>query len=314
MVRNNAMREEITTMTQSREKASETIGMSVAEFVALPPHPRQRGTENRAAQARKTGNRFHEYDETHRHVEAASWDGRVYKVNGHTRAWLWGEGHALPPHGDVSVVLYRPETYEAFIELYNRFDSPEASEKAAEKVQGALRQYGVHVHSNMFSKGNIVTALRMGSPIDLPFTKIDVYDAVRSLRQTIELVDRELSPTPKKVGGAILPAVFLTVAAHGENAIPFWRSLIADSANQCGGRADPPTKLRRLLDDRIARGTAFSRNNVSELFPYAIAAYLAWCKGTVYSTSRKSSLRPAKSHDINILRWLAAKRENVATN
>ena len=140
--------------------ASFTLEMSVSEWVDVPDHPRQRDTVRQAAKGhwklarRATG----PVAESHRWVIGAELDGKLYKVDGHTRGYLWSLGKLKKP-ASLYVTVYRCTTRAELIELYGTFDSQAAVEKQQDRVTGAMRQLRLNFQSKRLRYGAITDAL-----------------------------------------------------------------------------------------------------------------------------------------------------------
>ena len=87
------------------------IEMSIEEWIKVKDCPTQRNTEIHAKSARKKN--LKESSITHSQVSAAQvkTKGNMYKLDGHTRAYLWSEKILIPNFEQVSVTLYISRFY-----------------------------------------------------------------------------------------------------------------------------------------------------------------------------------------------------------
>lgn len=109
-------------------------------FCTIPDNSRQRDTEKRAKSAMKyLANPL----PVHETVAAALLPGdKLIKLDGHTRAHLWGRGLLVKP-SYVLMVVYRCDSVEQTRQLYSTFDSSDAVETAADECAGGARQHGI---------------------------------------------------------------------------------------------------------------------------------------------------------------------------
>ena len=79
--------------------------MGVRQWVNVPDNPRQRDTVRHANKAKRK--HLKEADEAHGIVFAAMLDGEItWKLDGHTRAYLWDTGELELPKGKLTVVCF----------------------------------------------------------------------------------------------------------------------------------------------------------------------------------------------------------------
>ena len=96
-----------------------TASLAVEDWIALPDHPHHRNTVRHASAAhlgqakRATG----ALASLLAHVVAACWEGAYYKVDGHTRSYLWERGELPRPDG-LHVTIYRVASRAELDALY----------------------------------------------------------------------------------------------------------------------------------------------------------------------------------------------------
>src|SRR5882672_12509291 len=100
------------------------MAMGPKDWAAIPDNPRQRDTVAHARRAAQTN--LKEPHPTHLKVHMARLaDGRCYKLDGHTRSYLWEIGKLEAPQA-VQVQVWDVADLDAAKELYNTFDSTAA--------------------------------------------------------------------------------------------------------------------------------------------------------------------------------------------
>jgi len=115
------------------------IEMTVEQWLSVPDNPRQRDTEHRLVKAKSyLANPL----PIHRFVCAAQLpDGRLVKVDGHTRAALWA--HDLIPRPEsVACTIIPVDDLEQAAALYWACDTPEASKQLKDYLFGTLKASG----------------------------------------------------------------------------------------------------------------------------------------------------------------------------
>jgi len=140
--------------------ASFLLEMPVEEWIAMPGHPRQRDTDRHSKKShwKRVRKLTGAAAEAQRQVIAAELDGKLIKVDGHTRAHLWSTGYLKRPD-TVLVNVYRCSSLTELIRLYSIFDSQDAVEKQQDRVSGAMRQYHVKLTSKRLFQGAFTDSL-----------------------------------------------------------------------------------------------------------------------------------------------------------
>lgn len=153
------------------KKERTVIDLTIEEYLSLDAVPMQRDTESRAKK-HKTDKMLKKLSPVHLDVSLvqlmkdSEYYGVLYKkntrfiVNGNTRKFYWENGLTdfIPEY--VSAVVYYVDSMEEVRQIYNTYDSPDATEKTQEKFYGILS--GVYKYQPVFSKvqkGEILTSL-----------------------------------------------------------------------------------------------------------------------------------------------------------
>jgi hypothetical protein len=156
---------------------------------------------------------------THARVAAAILpNGEMYKLDGHTRSYLWSIGKLTPPKA-VLVDVYHVETIADVIETYKHFDNSSAAENATDRLRGALKLHGINAKSGVILYAGLTTAL---SFIYVKKSKcFDVIEPIGNFKKEIMLID-SLGLTYKQMTAGVLAAMILSVRIYGEQALPFF--------------------------------------------------------------------------------------------
>lgn len=123
--------------------------MDVSSFCSLPDHPKQRETTLRAIRTNSPGKHLSSPDKMHMDVKAVRYQGKIYKLDGHTRAILWKSGKLKSFSNKVLCIIYEAENEKEFHKMYDRCDSADSVEKGQDRIYSALKICGIK-HKNIF--------------------------------------------------------------------------------------------------------------------------------------------------------------------
>lgn len=269
-------------------EVSYTVEMPVSDWIAMTDHPRQRDTERHARKSHwklAQGARG-PVAEALRWVIAADFDGTLYKVDGHTRAYLW-QHKRLPVPKSVFATIYRCKSISDVNEVYGVFDTQIASETLYDQVTGAFREQGLILKSKRLRAGTIVDALSIarrgqaGGKDDF-----DLYEAVAYFSQELRLLD-SVDPQPDQFHTGVVSAALLALALNTNN-LAFFAQLASRKI------PDSKTPLKKELLDPVARvlwniakikkeKSGWKPDVQMALCEVTLAAIEAWKKGEKHS-------------------------------
>jgi hypothetical protein len=231
------------------------LEMPWEHWAACKNHPRQRDTVRHAKkphwQAAKAATGV--AAEPLRHVVGAEFQDELYKVDGHTRAYLWEQGELPKPHS-VIVTVHRATTFSDLMALYSAFDTAGAAETQNDRIFGAMGQAGLHLKSKRLRDGFIVDALNIAlrgctrkDQDKRAMPELDLYSAVDAYSDELRLLD-SVDPQPEIFYGGIVAAALIALA-QDPTAIAFFQRLSNRDGNMKDGRPDP---VQAVLDLVIA--------------------------------------------------------------
>jgi hypothetical protein len=206
-------------------EVSYTVEMPVAEWIAMPDHPRQRDTErhSRKSHWKLARGARGPVAEALRWVIAADFAGTLYKVDGHTRAYLW-DNQRLPVPKTVFATIYRCKSISDVNEVYGVFDTQVASETLYDQVTGAFREQGLDLKSKRLRAGTIVDALSIARRAQAGGKDdFDLYEAVAYFSQELRLLD-SVDPQPDQFHTGVVSAALLALALNS-NSLKFFARL-----------------------------------------------------------------------------------------
>lgn len=262
-----------------------TAEMSVDEWCDLPDHPRQRNTQRHAHAAHwQLAKRAKGAVLDHlAHVTAACLEGTYYKVDGHTRAYLWETGVLKAPER-LHVTIYRVNSRKELDELYTTFDTQSAAESSYDKVYGAYRECGLTLESKRLKHGFIVDALNIAlrgatrshqDKRKLP--EIDVYKAVAVFKEELTLLD-SINPQPEVFYSGVVAAALIALSLYPQG-IDFFQKLALREGNKRNGRMDPVEAVLVYVDKLKQERSSWVNAQQEDLCARTLRAFLAWEDG-----------------------------------
>ena len=210
-------------------------------------------------------------------------DGKIYKVDGHTRSYIWehGLGEASPPK-KLLATIWDCANEESVNELYYRLDNSMAVETSADKYQGAIRKFGVQFQSPKLIKGHSVpSALGMAYHEFIGISdraqKRNVYESFETLLPELRLLDQCKLVDAKSVHErwpSVMIAVALTIfAAKGKEAVPFWSDYSENRGHKEGASMDGTQLLSEMLAKKKAAHDLNDAASRSEVLRVSVKAY-----------------------------------------
>jgi hypothetical protein len=260
--------------------------MTPEEWAKVPDCPRQRNTE---LHAKKAIGWLNVQVPPHLEVKMAKLpDSRTFKLDGHTRSWLW-ERRAIPVPDHIEVTVYELQDLDEVLEAYTWFDNINAAERGTDVVQGALRANGLHPVSYQLRTGRLNTALRRiyravasdEENYQSGWNYDTVYEAVRLFSRELMFLD-SLEPSSKLFPPGIQMAVLITVKRDASEAMTFWKLYAEERGRKDGDRMDA---VQALMEGVILSKSRNNRNNdiVSEMFSKGLAAFQSYRNGNDYA-------------------------------
>lgn len=284
-------------------KTSYTIEMPPKEWAFVADNPRQRDTALHATKAKHLLRFAPPHADVHMAVLP---DGRRFKLDGHTRSFLWENGEVVPPP-ILRVHVYRLSTEEEVSLAYEWFDSPMAVEKGPDVVQGAFRACDLAFNTSMLRTGRIGTALRQayvslvgGAGFEY-FSFVSVRSAVLFFQKELEILD-QLAPTPKLFSQGLQVAYFITMAGEAETAVVFWKKFIKEHGEKFGDEMDA---VQALIEAALAK--KHIRNTNREMMGKGLSAYLSYRAGERYLVQGRTGVKPLSERTVR--KYIARKRK-----
>ncbi|MHB1530469.1 MAG: hypothetical protein ACYCXT_13825 [Acidiferrobacteraceae bacterium] len=283
----------------------------VSTWIDLPDHPRRRDTTRQARKSHWQAVRLARGParESTRWVVAAELDGKLTKVDGHTRAMLWAKGQ-LPDPGDVLATVYRCKDLRELNELHAAFDTQAAAETVFDKVTGAFSEQGLVLTSKRLRSGTIADALSIatrgvarGEDAEGGTSEdFDVYGAVEFYADELRLLDT-VNPQNETFYTGLLAAALLSLACD-PSTIEFFRALSEGRGQARGGLDDPVAGVLGIIAKMKNRQARFKREQ-ERLCESTLGAVQIWRQGTEMPGYWSSG----RYEPVNILKTVRQARE-----
>lgn len=151
------------TKTKKATKARKPLHrtMTLKQWIAVPDAPIQRNTE-RHAKSPKSRKNLGTLKSAHMTVIMAQLpDGSCYKVDGHTRTYMWVNGLTNEIPTTLDVIVHMVDDIEDVLDLYNSYDDSGQVKQAADQLYSAFKQFDIPITSKFFQVASgIVSALK----------------------------------------------------------------------------------------------------------------------------------------------------------
>ncbi len=258
------------------------VYMTLDQWIAVPTHPRQRDTERHAYISKRK--HLKHPDPTHSIVYAAKVNGRiVFKLDGHTRAFLWARGELATNFERLTVICYHAPDLEAAKELYYRFDNRDAVETSCDLLSGACRECGIVLTSHMLRTYKWVSALKYAEGYDK--TSGREAELVRKYARELRIMDSWGLP---RLHTSIMATVFILLRDNAPKVHEFCAAYAANAGRKEGTLSDGVEALRRYMQQCTTKGTMAGSDNVIGHMERVYTAYAAYRDGRYLNTLRAS--------------------------
>ncbi len=264
--------------------ALNAIEMTVDDWIKIPDHPRQRNTEAHAKMALR--GHLKDFAKPHSFVDAVKFHGHLYKINGHTRAFLWGQKKLKRPLS-LTVNIVEARTEQEFKELYDMYDSKKAVKTTKDTLYGACREIGLDLSSGLLKSHNFASQLRKAARDARTHHNAmteNLYGIVLEWQKEIKtLDDLGLSNRyPFMVGEALK-----MLRSHPDKAGEFFRLVDKDQGiKDARGRDGVQTAVEFFGKKREAKATA-GWNNWNDIDAEIRKAFKQWIDHRMNKTPRR---------------------------
>lgn len=263
--------------------------MTVKDWIEVEDNPIQRDTERHAAKAKHLLTPL----PTHAFVFAARLpNGKMIKLDGHTRALMWKRGQ-IPSPLILDVGIIEVKDKAAAEELYKTFDSRDALETMRDKVSGAFHRYGFEPQSGLLSGGNLTYALRMASAVlsgaavstaasgggnrsekEKKVKKADVYEMISEFSYELHALDG-FGLGQGQASAGIVAAFLVSYRKYGHKITPFWTAVFGNAGTKMDGEMDAIQAVCELI---LVRRGRYGGSASMDLFARTLMALEKWLR------------------------------------
>lgn len=247
-----------------------TTEMNIKDWISIDDNPVQRDTQIHAKKALKKHLKITAV--SHRTVAGAiDATGKQWKLDGHTRSYLWETGELKPDFDTVYVTWFHVQNVDQVIKLYREFDNVNAVETSRESMTGIYKYFDIP-NTGLAARINAATALQQiysgsgtesrngnsfsskireriyedGRPFVEPF--VEEFKIMASLRR----------PTQSRFNSGNAAALILTLAADRANnyktALNFWEQYVNDEGFMYKGKLNGVAMLSRVMNITTSKG------------------------------------------------------------
>lgn len=256
------------------------------DWIALPNHPHHRNTVRHAGavhlgHAKRASGAL---ASLLAHVVAARWDETDYKVDGHTRAYLWAQGE-LPRPDHLHVTIYRVASRAELDALYDAFDVSTAIKTGYDQVLAGFRDCGLQLESKRLRQGFLNDALNIAlrgvtrELQDSALPELDVYRAVAVFEPELRLLDG-IDPQPSPFYSGVVAAALIGLALfETKRVLSFFDRLNRKEGNRKNGRSDPVDAVLIAVERMSLEKTAARTALQGELCARVLRGLQTWLDG-----------------------------------
>ena len=270
----------------SNTQRIQTAETTVDDWIALPNHPHQRNTLRHAnATHLKFAKQADGAVADHlRHVVAACLEGMYYKVDGHTRAYLWEQGK-LPRPAHLHVTIYQVATRAELDNLYKIFDSASAAKRQNDEVYAGFRECGLQLRSSRLRHGLLSDALNIAlrgatrTQQDRQQPAVDLFRAVAVFKDELALLDT-IDPQPTPFYSGVVAAALIGLTLYPQDRVlDFFDKINRKAGNRQAGRSDPVDAVLTVIQQMTMDKSVTRSIRQAELCARTMRGLLTWVAG-----------------------------------
>lgn len=230
-----------------------SVNMTVQEFIDVPENPIQRDTQRHAKIYSRPGGHLHDFHPTHLRVAICETpEGRQFKLDGHTRAYLWQKGELeIPAHQKLRVDVYDVKDRDEAMDYYLCFDADGSHETSVDKLTGAFKFHRfTPKHPWMFRGVGLVSAMQhlvfepnWGDAKHLTYVQL-LKPWIRVLKQ-IDSLDPYFNT--HRFPSFVTAAQLLSVRRDGVQALEFWQRYHDDAGTKSQQTVDGVYRATEVL-------------------------------------------------------------------
>lgn len=244
------------------------------KFAEMADHPHQRDTARHAMKPDVFAHLTRWTDDLLNVAAVITPNGKMHKLDGHSRMWLLINGHAKTEPGSLNVAVYQAHTDEASNFLYNTFNDVKSAKKLEDELVGALRFNDVRFESQLLGK-----TTKWGTPLKFLDRFVGkreylLWSAPGYVTALTEYYGPELAafdqtlPKPTMYTSSFIIGALLTFILFPDKAPIFWSRYNENLGKKVGGESDSVQQATDYFKDMKAKkhtGSSFYAETVKFL-------------------------------------------------
>ena len=249
-------------------KAVDTELWTYEKFFTTPPSPNQRNTIERAKRANGKYGHLQEPSPTHAIVDVARVGAKYFKLNGHTRSYLWAKGLLAVPSKKLTVNIIECKNKEHVCEIYDQYDSVISSKNTQDIIFGMLSKHGFTAKSDALKKPKVSSFFKFAFPTH---ERRHLEERLVILLPYLKQIDQRNWPK-KNLSGPEFCAMLASLILYGSECFAFWSDYIEGNDYIAKGEQSAVTAFRSKFVSLKSIGMTTGTEGVKEVVKYAIPA------------------------------------------
>ena len=276
------------------------IDFTLAEYAALPDNFFQRGIKERL----KKNRLIRTFDIMHADVVVCRFKGKLYKVDGHTRCYVWMNGLSDRTPEVIHARVWNCATREDVKWCYDHYDNQAAVETSSDKLAGAMRSNEVVFNTDWLNKHAFFSALWYAQAfwVDVG-RKQDPHDLFAAWLDELKLFDR-CSPTPDMWQVPYMAGALIALRVYGEPAVGYFTQYQQQAGTTTRGLADA---IQVLLNHHEVNKKAMGNTARFEIARTMVNGCKAYIDGKRFAPGEKLLMMPKNVWK----KWLADARDRL---
>ena len=248
-----------------------------------------------------------------RWVVAGELEGKLIKLDGHTRALLWAKGK-LPRPPSVYVTAFRCTTRSELDALYGAYHFASANDPIQDQVRNAYRECGLELKSRRLKAGTIGLALQIAAQGTSKYTDPDVAGAVRMFAEELRQLDL-IDPPNEMFQTGIVAAALLAMALDPAHLRYFARLMQRKNQEirRKNGLLDPIAALLNMINNLQKKRGSWYKAQQFELCAAALTGAFAWQAGPSHPSYWVQESLPLADVEETVRRVRDLKRRTVSS-
>jgi len=279
--------------------------MTISQFINVESRPRQRNTEIHARKAALA--HLSRTSPTQMQVSVAQLPGgRLVKLDGHTRSYLWNTGELKPFSNLLDVTVYAVKNMAEVMELYEHFDAASQSKTCADQISGKLRELNWDPSTTFFQNCKFNQVLftawdtiynhgKKAKWLKGDMLKEERYRLIEEFLPELKRIDGHLNVSYSsrgKINTGVVAAMIVTLRAvmrkkvgSPELYVEFWDNYLKGNGIKAGREKNAVQAYSDYVEEKSSRGDGRSTSDICEK---GLGYFSGFCENKAYIRSISS--------------------------